>query len=86
MMYMIQDTKTGRYSKGGCPCPAWTDKVDDAKVWKKKSFVKSHITNIRNYRERWSYGAPDRFGNPDDWIVIEAEIVPRNTYSASNFT
>jgi len=88
MMYMIQNTKTGKYSKGGCPCPAWTDKVDDAKVWNKKSFVKSHLTNVRKYRSRWGarYSVPGDFNDPIDWIVIEAEIVPRNTYCASTFS
>jgi hypothetical protein len=83
---MIQDTKTGKYSKGGCPCPAWTDKVGDAKVWKKKSFVKSHLTSIKNYREKYGLYGMQRYPDPADWIVIEAEIVPRNTYSASTFS
>jgi hypothetical protein len=79
---MIQNIKTGKYSKGGCPCPAWTDKIGDAKVWKKKSFVKSHLTSIKNYRKDWG----PRNNDPAEWIVIEVEIVPRNTYSASTFS
>jgi hypothetical protein len=86
MMYMIQDAKTGKYSKGGCPCPTWTDKIGDAKVWKKKAFVKSHLTSIKNYRERYGLYGTERYPDPIDWIVIEAEIVPRNTYSASTFS
>lgn len=88
MIYMIQNTITGKYSKGGSPCPEWTDKVDDAKVWKKKPHVKSHLTNLRNYRERWgrSYSQPADENDPAYWIVIEAKVVPWNTYDALNFT
>jgi hypothetical protein len=85
MMYMIQHKITGNYSKGGVPCPAWTNKIDDAKVWKKKAYMKSYLTMIKNYLERWGFTG-EYHGNPDDWIVIEVEIVSRNTYDASTFS
>ena len=88
MMYMIQNTKTGKYSKGGLPVSTWTDNIDDAKVWKKKPHVKSHLTNNKNYREQWGAKYSERFdeNDPAVWIIIEVELVPRNTYDASTFT
>jgi hypothetical protein len=77
---MIQNAKTGKYSKGGCPCPIWTDNIDDAKVWKKKSFVKSHLTNIKKYSE------PADDNDPYYWLVIECKIVPWNTFAAPTFS
>jgi hypothetical protein len=88
MMYMIRHKITGNYSKGGAPCPIWTSKIDDAKVWKKKAHLKSHLTTIKKYLEytrQWGF-IGEYHGIPDDWIVIEVEIVPRNTYEASTFS
>ena len=93
MMYLIQNSKTGKYSKGGCPCPQWTDKMGDAKVWKKASFVKSHLTSMRKYRTRWGVNHRAREdalwrdeNDIADWIVLEVELMPRNTYAAEHFS
>jgi hypothetical protein len=56
--------------------------MGDAKVWKKASFVKSHLTSIKNYRKDWG----PRNNDPADWIVIEVELMPRFTYPASTFS
>lgn len=53
MKYIIRHKYTGMYSKGGVPCPSWTDDIEKAKIWKKLSFLKSHITSIKNYRKKW---------------------------------
>ena len=83
MIYLIQHKLTKKYSKGGVPCRAWTDKIEDAKTWKKAAHVKSHITSIKHYRRNWGR---EQYGNPDEWIVIEAEVTPKNTYEASTFS